>query len=437
VSAAVEKDPDAGSSGGLKDCAVVTIGTELLLGQIVDTNACYLAEALSEAGLRIRMRIAVGDEIGDIVDALRVALDRCALVITTGGLGPTLDDLTREAVAAVADVPLEFREPLMADIEAIFKHYGYHMAENNRRQAFVPQGAEAVRNPVGTAPGFICRIGEKAIACLPGVPRELKVLFPRTVLPWIRRFFRLPEQVLFYRTLKTVGIGESQVDQSIGDLIEPGGDPEIGLLASEGEIKIRIAVRAGDREGALQRIAPVEEEIRARLGRRIFGSDEETLESVIAALLTSRGLSLSILESFTSGTAACLVSRVDDFPLGEAQVIRSKASLMVWDQCREQNPGDRTLRTGPWEEADLRRFAAAFLSRSSADVALMILGCPERDAEGWQVDAHAIVADRTDLLKAFSWHMGGTCATLRSRGAVTGLNTLRLALLERTDSAAR
>lgn len=435
MSSVVEKRPDAGRGAGLQDCAVVTIGTELLLGQIVDTNACYLAEQLAEAGLRVRLRIAVGDEIGEIVDALKVALDRTSLVITTGGLGPTLDDLTREAVAKVAGVPLEFQQTLMADIEAIFKRYGYHMAENNRRQAFVPQGAEAVPNPVGTAPGFICRIDGKAIACLPGVPRELKYLFPRAVLPWVRRFFDLPEQVIFYRTLKTVGIGESQVDQSIGDLIKAGGDPEIGLLASEGEIKIRIAVRARDREGALGRIAPFEEEIRARLGRRIFGYDEETLESVIAGLLTSRGLSLSILESFSSGAAASLVSRIEGFPLEEALVIRGKSSLASWSRGPRPDSRNQAHRTSLWEdEAEQRRLAERLLCENRADLALLLLGFPEEGADGWQVDANAIVAGRTGILKTFSWHMGGAYETLRSRGAITGLNTLRLALL---DSACR
>ena len=167
----------------LPTCEIITIGSELLLGQILDTNTTYLAQELGKIGVTIRFRTAVGDELEEIVEVLKCAVERCDMVIATGGLGPTLDDITREAVARMAGVELEFRQDLMDQIEQIFRRAGYQMPDNNRRQAFVPTGSQAISNPVGTAPGFIMEVNERPIICLPGVPRELKYLMNQEILP--------------------------------------------------------------------------------------------------------------------------------------------------------------------------------------------------------------------------------------------------------------
>ena len=285
-------------------CEIITIGSELLLGQIMDTNTTYLAQELGHIGVNIRFRTAVGDRIEEIAQLIGDGTERCDMVITTGGLGPTLDDLTREAVARVAGVELEFRQDLMDQIEQVFRRAGYQMSENNRRQAFVPKGSHAIPNPVGTAPGFITEVDGKPIICLPGVPRELKFLLGREVTPWVRQRFNLAAHIITYRVLKTAGIGESKVDRRISDLMGSAKNPEVGLLASMGEIKIRIAARARDLSEAESLIRPVEGEIRSRLGEKIFGQDDETLQGVINAILAEQGLTLSILETFTGGFAA-------------------------------------------------------------------------------------------------------------------------------------
>jgi len=173
-------------------CEIITIGSELLLGQIMDTNTAYLAQELGRIGAATRFRTSVGDRLEEIIEVIRGAVERCDLVITTGGLGPTLDDLTREAVARAAGVELELKPELMEQIVAYFARIGYRMPENNRRQAYVPAGSEVIPNPVGTAPCFVTEASAKPVICLPGVPRELEYLWGRQVAPWIRERFGRP-----------------------------------------------------------------------------------------------------------------------------------------------------------------------------------------------------------------------------------------------------
>ncbi len=399
-------------------CEIITIGSELLLGQIMDTNTAYLARKLSEMGVRILFRTAVGDHLDEIVEVIDRAVQRSDMVITTGGLGPTLDDLTREAVSRVAGVGLEFRQDLMDQIEALFKRVGYRMPDNNRRQAFVPEGSRSVPNPVGTAPAFIKEVKGKPIICLPGVPRELEYLLVREIMPWLRDRFNLPDHAFTYRVLKVVGIGESKVDQILGDLIRPGENPEVGLLASMGEIKIRIAARAGDTQQAESIIEPVEEEIRRRLGDKIFGQDEETLESVVDSMLEQRGLTLVILETFTGGTIALRFHRIPSPHIMESRVV----PLPVRLTSLLGNEGDG--------KSDTRKIAGAFRDRSGAGAALAVVGFPEKKGGQYYLKGNA-AAVLPGGEKVFSWEMGGDLPTLQQRGAVIGLNTLRLALMDR------
>ncbi|MFP3911791.1 MAG: CinA family nicotinamide mononucleotide deamidase-related protein, partial [Desulfobacteraceae bacterium] len=276
-------------------CEIITIGSELLLGQIEDTNTVYLAHEMARLGIAVRFRTSVGDRLNEMRQVIRGAMDRCAMVIITGGLGPTLDDLTREAVSGVAGVDLEYRQDLMDEIAAMFRRYGYDMPENNRRQAYVPAGSYAISNPVGTAPAFITEIAQKPVICLPGVPRELRYLMTHAVIPWIRKRFHLADHLVSYHVLKVVGLGESGVDRIIRDLIQPGQNPEVGLLASQGEIKIRIAAVAEGEKGAAALIDPVVAEIRSRLGSKVFGQGDDTLEGVILSLLHQRRWTLSVL----------------------------------------------------------------------------------------------------------------------------------------------
>lgn len=405
---------------GLPTCEIVTIGSELLLGQIVDTNTSYLAQELAGIGIEVRFRTAVGDRMADMEQIIREAVMRCDLVVMTGGLGPTEDDLTRQAVANVAGVGLEFRSDLMDQIEGFFRKIGYEMPDNNRRQAFVPEGSLSIPNPVGTAPSFLKEIQGRPVICLPGVPRELKFLLKHQVLPLIKERFHLLDQVITYRVLKVVGTGESAVDKIVGDLVAESKNPRVGLLASIGEIRIRLTARAESLNEAMSLIGPVEEEIRRRLGNKIYGEDEDTLEKVIEEDLARRDLTLAILETFTGGLAAQRFHQAPSARLIASQVISEERRLARWSG----KEGFEANLEGARELAEKVRVL------HGAGVGLASLGFPEREGQGYRVKGH-VAAVGEGIEKVFSWEMGRDLSPLQQWGAVISLNTLRLALREK------
>lgn len=282
---------------------IVMIGTELLLGQIVDTNASHIGRVLGENGIGLYQKTTVGDNRQRIVRVLQSALERADVVITSGGLGPTEDDLTREAVADVFGRTLEFREDLYAELVARFASVKRPITENNRKQAFAPEGAAIIPNPNGTAPGIICGDNRGEVFCLPGVPHELYAMLEDSVIPYLRRRYGLQE-ALFHRVLKVCGIGESWVDSRMGDLMARLDNPTIGVLASPEWVRIRITARAGSEREALNLIEPVEREVRERMPGMVMGTGDDTLEGVVDGLLGERGWSLALAETFTGGMMA-------------------------------------------------------------------------------------------------------------------------------------
>ena len=265
---------------------IIAIGTELLLGEIQDTNTRFLARSLREVGIDLYRTTIIGDNVSRIADALREACQRADVIITTGGLGPTVDDPTRQAVADCLNVPLEFRPELWQQIQDRFKRFNRQATENNRRQAWVPQGAEAIENPVGTAPAFYAENGPALIVCLPGVPREMEYLLANSVLPLLRA--RLPESgTIQAAVLHTAGVGESQVDEWVADL-ETESNPTVGLLAHPGIVDIRVTAKAHNVDQALAMVQPILATLHKRLGEHIYGQDDQTLDSVVQTLLAAR-----------------------------------------------------------------------------------------------------------------------------------------------------
>ena len=279
---------------------IITIGTELLLGQIVDTNAAYLAKQLAGIGFNVFRSTTIGDNQDRIAQAVRRALDDCDVVITSGGIGPTIDDKTRAAVAAATGRELVFDPNLLEDIKKFFDKRGLVLGENNPRQAFIPHHAIAVRNPVGTAPGFIVEQGHRYVISLPGVPRELYYLMEHSVLPFIQREFGL-ETVINMRVLRTAGTGESNIDRLIADL-EESDNPTVGLSAYPGAVDIRITAKAESSIKARVLLDDMEKQLRGRLGEMIYGTDDATIEGVVVSMLLERGLKLVVLETNTGGT---------------------------------------------------------------------------------------------------------------------------------------
>ncbi len=289
---------------------ILTVGTELLLGQIVDTNASWISERLAEAGIDVFYKTTVGDNWGRIEAAFRLAMGRADVLIVTGGLGPTEDDLTRDVLAAVLGWPLQLDPAVLRHIEERFAKRNIPMAENNRKQALVPAGAEVLPNPRGTAPGLLVKRDGCLIACMPGVPSEMKPMLVEQVIPRVRQALGIKGRIVS-RVLKTCGISESRVDQLIGDYFREMRDPTIGVLAHAGEIHIRLTCKGDDPVEITRKLDDLEAKIRARLGHRIFGRDEERIEAVVGRLLRAKQASLAAAESCTGGL---LASRITDLP---------------------------------------------------------------------------------------------------------------------------
>lgn len=281
---------------------IITIGTEILLGEIVDTNTRYIARTLRSLGVDLYRTITIGDNVDRIASAISHSMERANIVITTGGLGPTVDDPTREAVAKAIGVETEFREDLWQQVVETIGRYGRRPSENQKRQAYVPKGAIGLRNPVGTAPCFIVETEKNAVISLPGVPAEMEHILHESVIPYLQKRFGL-DAIIKVRVLHCAGLGEGMIDERIADL-ETLSNPTVGLAAHTGVVDIRIAAKAKSESEANEMIAKVEAEIRTRLGSVIFGADEDRLDEVVLDMLTRRGLTLTAVESGLDGMLA-------------------------------------------------------------------------------------------------------------------------------------
>ena len=295
-------------------CEVVAIGTELLLGQIVDTNSAWIGEQLAAAGIDSHFQTKVGDNHARMVQALRIALSRSDAVIVCGGLGPTQDDITREAIAEVMNVPLERDDAVVDRIRQMFESRGRTMSENNKRQADVPIGAVVIPQTRGTAPGLICPVGKKVVYAVPGVPYEMQDMLERAVLPDLMARAGTRSTIVS-RVLRTWGLAESALAELVAPRLEAldaaGGNPTIAFLASGIEgIKVRVTAKAEDRDAALALLEAEDAELRKLLGIYVFGVDDDTMETAVGVLLEEQGLSLGLAESMTGGLVASRIVNV-------------------------------------------------------------------------------------------------------------------------------
>ena len=289
---------------------IIVVGTELLLGALVDTNGPLVARRLTRLGVEVCRISAVGDDEEDLAGVISRAAGCRDLVILAGGLGPTRDDRTRYAVARAAGVGLELRPDLVQEIERVFRRFGRPMPGSNRVQARLPEGAEAIPNPVGTAPGFALEVGRAWVVALPGVPRELRRLLDGWVMPRLAR--RLGVGAAVTRVLRLSGLGESRVGEAVADLMGPGRNPYVAILSSPGEVRVEITARAGDEERARELIAPVEQAVRERLGKHVFGADDETHPRVALRAARAAGWTVATVEGRTAGTLAGWLSRAGE-----------------------------------------------------------------------------------------------------------------------------
>jgi nicotinamide-nucleotide amidase len=288
---------------------LLCIGTELLLGDILNGNAQWLAQELASLGVPHHRQEVVGDNRERLMAAVREASQRCRVLITTGGLGPTPDDLTTEAIAAAFAVPLVEHPEVWADIQAKLGARGKPVPASNRRQALLPQGASVLPNPTGTAPGMIWSpISDFTILTFPGVPSEMKTMWRHTAVAWLRQA-GLAEGLFLSRRLHVWGIGESLLAEQVADLLALA-NPTVAPYAGGGQVTLRITARATDSASAQALLAPVEREIRDRVGAACFGADGESLASVVLAQLLERGQTLAVAESCTGGGLGAALAAV-------------------------------------------------------------------------------------------------------------------------------
>lgn len=277
---------------------IVSVGTEILLGQIVDSNAAILGRLFAETGIGHRQRQVVGDNLERLTEALRLALSRNDIVVTIGGLGPTQDDLTRDGIALALDDPLVLDDQVAEGLRRLFRERGLQWVESQTRQALRPTCAETIPNPHGTAPGLVCRKEGKVVLALPGPPAEFVPMVEGPVRELLERLGG--GEVIHSRVLRTVGLGESVIEARLADLIE-AESPTVATYAKPAEVHVRVTARASSRAAAEESIEPVVATIRARLGNAVYGEGEETLEACVLDLYRQRGETIATAESCTGG----------------------------------------------------------------------------------------------------------------------------------------
>ncbi|MEE2709730.1 MAG: competence/damage-inducible protein A [Gemmatimonadota bacterium] len=281
---------------------IITIGDEILYGSIVDSNAAHMGQCLTGLGIQPAWFTTVGDDRGHIRHALELGISRADVILVTGGLGPTHDDITKDVIAEVAGKRLIFHQDLLDQIEVMFTERGIDMPESNRVQAFVPEGATVLDNPIGTAPGFVVSSGRTSIFVMPGVPREMVKMMEEQVKPILQE--REGGQVILHRMIKTSGIGESHLSEYVENVIAAARDIKVASLPQATGVMLRLTAHAPTLEEAEMRIASLEADIFDRAGAFIYGTDDDTMEQVVGRLLTDRNATIAVAESCTGGLIA-------------------------------------------------------------------------------------------------------------------------------------
>ena len=407
----------------MPNAEIVSIGSELLLGQIVDTNAPWIARRLTDLGVNLFYKTVVGDNPQRMREVIERALDRSDVVITGGGLGPTQDDLTREVIAEATGRRLILDPKLVEQIDERFQRRGLIMTPNNQRQAYIPEGATVVDNPNGTAPSFLVEDPRAVVFALPGVPFELKWLFDNELVPYLRRRFELSETIA-YRVLKAADIGESSVDDRIGHLIAGSTNPTVGVLAHPGQVDVRIAAKASTVEEAMSLIGPMEDEVRALLGRHVFAVDEETMEGIVGALLDARDATIAAYEDLTGGMVADRLNQACGERFVEAVVANGEPTIRRLLRSTEAPPEDAASLT-----KELARSVRA-LAGSTLGLAVHVVPGEEEQVENLgRGQTYVCVTDGAGY-RSREYPYGGRGRPDRTRMSLNAIEQVRVALLE-------
>jgi len=355
--------------GIIMDAEIIAVGSELLLGQIANTNAQYISQRLSSVGVNVYYHTVVGDNKERLLKALEIACKRANIIITTGGLGPTMDDLTKETIAEYLGMELMLHQPSAQAIREYFARRGRVMTENNLKQAMFPREAIVLPNAVGTAPGAVIEKDGKTFIILPGPPFEMQPMFENHVIPYLAQ---RENQKIFSRVLRIYGIGESAVEEMIKDLLEKQTNPTIAPLAAYGEVTLRLTVKCPRSQDPLELIKPVEDEIRRRLGQAVYGIDDDRLETVVARLLKERGLTLAMAESCTGGLISNLLT---DVPGISENLLETCVTYSNQAKINRLGVKHETLEAyGAVSPQTAQEMAEGILRTSGADIGLAVTG---------------------------------------------------------------
>jgi nicotinamide-nucleotide amidase len=411
---------------------ILCVGSELLLGQTIDTNAAFIATQLSRAGIDLHRKQTVGDNLDRIADCIRGALSRADVVVITGGLGPTTDDLTREGIATALGVPLEHKPELEQELRDFFARRNYTPGATIMRQAYLPQGAQALPNSNGTAPGVLAQnLDGKLVFAVPGVPREMRAMIELSVIPALLERLEGERQIIVSRTLRSFGIGESALAEPIEDILTSSTNPTVAplLFGKTAEVHLRLTAKAPTAEEATTLLDEMEKRLRTRVGEHVFGVDEETLAAVVLRTMQERGLTLAVAESLTGGLINTMLTDVpgSSITLLSGVVAYSAAAkneiLNVPQHVIDQN--------GVVSDATVGAMAEGVLDISGADIGLSTTGeAGPNSASGAPVGTVFIGLSHKGVTDTFERSFMSDRDTNRLRAAMSALDILRRYLQE-------
>jgi nicotinamide-nucleotide amidase len=416
---------------------VVSIGDELVLGQTVDTNSSWLSRELASIGIAVAQHITVPDDLAAIQSAISNSAPQCDILLINGGLGPTKDDLTREALARALNVPLDLNPDCLQKLEDFFAQRGRPMPQSNRVQAMIPRGAKALDNTAGTAPGIDadftadpsqpCRI-----FAMPGVPGEMKIMFHKSVLPNLLHSGANPDAVILSRTLHTFGLGESTIGERLGDLMNRNRNPSVGTTVSSGVVSIRINARFPNRDQASSELEQTAEQCHAALGNLIYGSDDQTLPSIVAGLLTTDKIqTVATAESCTGGLLAKMLT---DIPGSSRYFQRGWITYSNQAKTDLLDVSPKLLdQYGAVSESVVNAMAHSARLKASADFALAISGVagPDGGTPAKPVGTVCIALADPDKIITRTFNFPGDREAVRDRSAKMALTFLRFRLLQK------
>lgn len=406
---------------------IICVGTELLLGQILNTNSQYLAQKLAELGIDLYFQTTVGDNMERLKMAIDIATKRSDILIFTGGLGPTSDDITKEAVADYFGLTLVLDEDVLRRIEKFFERRQVKMPEINKKQAYVPEGAKVLHNKNGTAPGLIIEKDGKIAILLPGPPFEMQPMFEEGVLPYLEKFSK---QKIYSRVLKFVGIGESSIEEALKDLILSQTDPTMALYAKPFEVELRITTKKESEECAKSLLQSMENRIRERLGEYIYGVDRQLLEEVVIGLLAEKKLKVSVAESCTGGL---ICNKLTNVP-GASEVF-DRGFIVYSNEAKMKLLGvpEQVLKEhGAVSSQTARYMAQGALSNSLADIALSVTGIagPGGGSETKPVGLVYIGIATKDYSESFEFRFSGDRLRIKEMTSKAALNILRKKIID-------